>query len=132
MAAWPLSFRWGGLYSFRWQYKWNHLALRSGELLAAIGLPQQLVDLGGWRFFQPGNAGGWVPGLPSARVLDFVPDRTWITLTIPLWCILVGLTVPTTILWWKDRRSAKGHCAQCGYDLTGNLSGTCPECGKRV
>jgi hypothetical protein len=20
-------------------------------------------------------------------------------------------------------------CGQCGYDLTGNVSGTCPECG---
>jgi len=22
-----------------------------------------------------------------------------------------------------------GHCRRCGYDLTGNLSGVCPECG---
>ncbi|HUN82210.1 MAG TPA: hypothetical protein VMV81_11955, partial [Phycisphaerae bacterium] len=22
------------------------------------------------------------------------------------------------------------HCVQCGYDLTGNTSGTCPECGR--
>ena len=21
------------------------------------------------------------------------------------------------------------HCGQCGYDLTGNVSGVCPECG---
>ena len=25
-----------------------------------------------------------------------------------------------------------GHCQHCGFDLTGNESGTCPECGKRV
>jgi hypothetical protein len=23
-----------------------------------------------------------------------------------------------------------GHCTACGYDLTGNVSGICPECGK--
>lgn len=23
-----------------------------------------------------------------------------------------------------------GHCIQCGYNLTGNVSGTCPECGN--
>ena len=23
-----------------------------------------------------------------------------------------------------------GHCAACGYDLTGNVSGVCPECGQ--
>jgi len=28
---------------------------------------------------------------------------------------------------WK--RSRKGLCLKCGYDLTGNESGTCPECG---
>lgn len=22
-----------------------------------------------------------------------------------------------------------GHCQSCGYDLTGNVSGVCPECG---
>ena len=28
------------------------------------------------------------------------------------------------------RRSRLGACKSCGYDLTGNVSGTCPECGK--
>jgi hypothetical protein len=27
------------------------------------------------------------------------------------------------------RRRAAGECLRCGYDLTGNVSGTCPECG---
>ena len=26
----------------------------------------------------------------------------------------------------------KGLCKTCGYNLTGNVSGVCPECGKRV
>jgi len=25
-----------------------------------------------------------------------------------------------------------GHCRRCGYDLTGNVSGRCPECGTDV
>ena len=25
-----------------------------------------------------------------------------------------------------------GHCQQCGYNLTGNVSGVCPECGTEV
>ncbi len=25
-----------------------------------------------------------------------------------------------------------GHCQKCGYDLTGNASGRCPECGQQV
>lgn len=29
----------------------------------------------------------------------------------------------------KARRERTGFCARCGYDLTGNVSGVCPECG---
>jgi len=25
-----------------------------------------------------------------------------------------------------------GHCQRCGYDLTGNVSGVCPECGAKI
>ena len=27
-------------------------------------------------------------------------------------------------------RQAKGLCVACGYDLAGNVSGKCPECGQ--
>lgn len=30
------------------------------------------------------------------------------------------------------RTQDDGASCSCGYDLTGNLSGVCPECGKRV
>ena len=33
-------------------------------------------------------------------------------------------------LWRQDREKLQpGKCRQCGYDLTGNVSGRCPECG---
>ena len=30
------------------------------------------------------------------------------------------------------RRPPEGHCQTCGYNLTGNVSGVCPECGETV
>jgi hypothetical protein len=30
------------------------------------------------------------------------------------------------------KRASAGHCARCGYDLTGNVSGICPECGHAI
>jgi len=29
-------------------------------------------------------------------------------------------------------RCRSGYCFKCGYDLTGNQSGKCPECGCRI
>jgi hypothetical protein len=49
---------------------------------------------------------------------------------IPFWLPLVTITIPTAILWYRDRRPPKGHCQNCGYDLTGNVTGVCPECGQ--
>ncbi|MDB5330373.1 MAG: hypothetical protein JWP03_1524 [Phycisphaerales bacterium] len=32
----------------------------------------------------------------------------------------------------RNLRKLNGLCLTCGYDLTGNVSGTCPECGEEV
>ena len=32
----------------------------------------------------------------------------------------------------RERRRRRGQCGECGYDLTGNQSGVCPECGSDV
>jgi hypothetical protein len=49
---------------------------------------------------------------------------------LPLWLPLVIIAIPTAILWHRDRRRyPPGHCRQCGYNLTGNESGKCPEMG---
>jgi hypothetical protein len=32
----------------------------------------------------------------------------------------------------RARRRLAGKCVACGYDLAGNKSGTCPECGRSV
>ena len=56
----------------------------------------------------------------------------WI-LILPLWLILLLLALPTAILWWLDRRRIReGCCRKCGYDLTGNVSGTCLECSTAI
>ena len=51
---------------------------------------------------------------------------------VPVWIALLALLVPTTIAWIKCRRYPPGGCQRCGYNLTGNVSGTCPECGTAV
>ncbi len=57
------------------------------------------------------------------------PDQMWIF--FPLWFPLLLIALPIGFLFWSDhrRRTKVGCCEECGYDLTGNTSGTCPECG---
>ena len=52
-------------------------------------------------------------------------------LIIPLWMPFAVIALPTGFLFWRDRRRIPpGHCQRCGYNLTGNVSGKCSECGE--
>ena len=35
-------------------------------------------------------------------------------------------------LRWLSRSSSTDRCRKCDYNLTGNVSGTCPECGTAL
>ena len=51
---------------------------------------------------------------------------------VPLWIPLLLVLIPTAVVWWRSPRHRRGHCLVCGYNLTGNTSGRCPECGTPV
>ena len=56
-------------------------------------------------------------------------------MAIPHWFItLIFAILPTIWLykWNKRRKLGPNACPSCGYDLTGNTSGVCPECGERI
>jgi len=40
-----------------------------------------------------------------------------------------GLVRIWSRLRYSGLRRQMGLCVRCGYDLTGNMTGTCPECG---
>jgi hypothetical protein len=74
----------------------------------------------------PGSAGPSI-GLPGVGRPGALYWRGW----LPLWLPLVLVALPTLVLWWLERRPyPAGRCQQCGYDLTVNESGRCPECGR--
>ena len=57
-----------------------------------------------------------------------------LVVSIPLWTLLCLVGAPTALMFWLDhhRRPKPGHCRTCGYNLTGNESGICSECGCKI
>lgn len=55
------------------------------------------------------------------------------SIEMPCWLLMIAAGAPTVFLFLLDRRRIPaGHCKNCGYNLTGNMSGVCPECGSRI
>ena len=60
------------------------------------------------------------------------PYGFWL-LGIPHWFItLIFAVLPAIwfVKWRKRRKFGPNSCGNCGYDLTGNETGECPECGS--
>ena len=51
-------------------------------------------------------------------------------LFIALASVTLILYTPDMQRWWHARHDGRCDCRHCGYNLTGNVSGVCPECGK--
>jgi len=93
-----------------------------GYLEVEWGSPQKI----GYYSGMAGNRWGFdLPTLESRS--------GWSRVSVPLWCPLLATIIPAAVFWWTDRRRyPTAHCQHCGYDLTGNVSGRCPECGTAV
>jgi hypothetical protein len=55
----------------------------------------------------------------------------------PIWLLPLPFAIYPTIVFIRGpyrryRRRKKGLCLNCGYNLTGNVSGICPECGEKI
>ena len=96
---------------FRWQYRAS---------------PTPVVDLYvRWIIGGPASSPIWLPAHNAT-------SSGWTAYSLPLWIPLLLIAFPTAIIWWRDRRIPPGHCQHCGYSLTGNTSGVCPECGTAI
>ena len=64
--------------------------------------------------------------------------RHRLTLVVPLWFVaLLTAIAPARAVTRYIRQRRRGLdaprlCRTCSYDLTGNVSGVCPECGTRI
>lgn len=91
----------------------------------------------------------WTYPSLAVLVLAILLDKVRLFGTLPDWVggVLGLLVLPSILLLFvglnfvsiaeqrcRERRDreARGQCPSCGYDLTGNVSGVCPECGDVV
>ncbi len=97
-------------------------------------------------FFNPlflragGYESGWLPAVRTkvisgdvaffyGRIKVWQPQVRFWHFSIPFWLPFLVVALPIAYLFRRDRRHPRGHCQACGYDLAGNVSGVCPECG---
>jgi hypothetical protein len=74
----------------------------------------------------------------NATGTGFSPTMRYVELVLPQWMLVIVTALPTLAAWGAARlrtrrarlRARRGACPACGYDLTGNVSGVCPECGE--
>lgn len=68
---------------------------------------------------------GWLPRIECS------PTGTGIV-SLPVWLLSMPLFIPIVIRTFRRRQRPPIECMTCGYNLTGNVSGICPECGTAI
>ena len=138
--------RWSG--GGGWPSVWDHETCleylwRDDEnaLLVCWGIPALQVEW--WFAARVPSAridwGGPVPllGTFSYSARDNRSGWRYHSLIVPSWAVLTTTLAYPTIAFIcgpfrRRRRRRRGECVPCGYNLTGNVSGVCPECGIEV
>jgi hypothetical protein len=64
---------------------------------------------------------------PTPGLIPTWEDLKWWSLYAVVHFIPAAISHKVTL--WAQRGPKRGHCVNCDYDLTGNTSGRCPECG---
>ena len=74
----------------------------------------------------------WIQDAVAIVLPQAVPDRAYWMITRALTVALIALPglIVAVVIAATGRRPAPNRCRACGYDLAGNTSARCPECGE--
>ena len=110
---------------------WSMIDIRSSSGVTVITLQDGCIHLFKmpfasdeleleWRFFEPPSfASSW------QWLATWEKSRPYVIVPLYPFALVAALIA---ILCWHH--FPPGHCQKCGYNLTGNVSGICPECGE--
>ncbi len=93
-----------------------------------------------WRL---GNVLAWIAffvggGLAAVSFWSFRKNIRWVDLyelspcVVGVFIAYAAIRLSIHALSTRRLPYPPGHCQTCGYNLTGNVSGVCPECGTPV
>lgn len=115
---------WGCGFTFERKFDGGHYGITLFDgFLSLYRIPPELAPARAWANAPLVDLATWYPRIQLHAVMS------WIEL--PLWLVLSASVLATTWLW-RPSRSRKKGCVECGYSLTGNVSGVCPECGTAI
>jgi len=138
LLAWPF----GGLDWRTWQHKYRewcvgrkiHSDMSLGDVLAVMPPPTRSLGHAGTQYLEFAN-GNIVVQLDFQERVTRVAFRPPAGPGTPNWLIGVVLALLAAYIgyiWRRNRPAPAGLCPVCEYDLRGNISGRCPECGTSV
>ena len=134
-----------GVWDGLWTRQWDELPCLTGERPWLVGvnvIQTKVIDLFG------SHDCGWLPprrdvGFAGFNYISIYADLPngkrevlgW-GVRFPTVVIPAALLIyPFLVLKHERRRSARkrrNECLECGYNLTGNVSGLCPGCGTAL
>ena len=135
LGTWCVSHAW----SIGYITKGFGVSIAKGNALFIFPDSKHRVQTG-WEIRR--SFGGTPPGLSALKRFA----RTWgfelpkvlrifgaTTYVCPLYMPFLVFLTPFVYMWHRDRRRIRpGCCLRCGYDLIGNASGVCSECGEKM
>ena len=140
VAAWIPSYWWAfGFQDPGQRYEWFvvqgnlHINRFPPQYVASKMAPMGLW-LGGFRvvratLFQPVFSPQFSRAGSSHWYLELPLYLPFLVFATSLAALCVYPRLPFTRRRWRRKH---GLCVSCGYNLTGNVSGACPECGTEV
>lgn len=109
--------------------EWSHRPM-------ALDVQTRAMDVPLGRFDAPGfhrERASWVPEtVAGVRLPGTFGTHQETCVSLAWLLVLFGGSGVSFAIRGRRRRAEPGRCPRCEYDLTGNVSGVCPECGTKV
>lgn len=112
---------------YSYGYVSRRIGILCGEARCGLAIASASIANPGWNADK--NFGfRWEPEFLD-RIVPMGATYTVSIVFLPLWIPMLIAGAAIAYFHRKGRLPNTGHCIKCGYNLNGNRSGVCPECG---